>query len=78
MEGHGARCRVLYTGPLTEAVRQHVRDHRSLVRAEPRGRMQTVLGNSWRLTGQAVRLPFGVAMAVPGAVFRGRGPATEH
>lgn len=40
--------------------------------------MQTVLGNAWRLTGQAVRLPFGVAMAVPGAVFRGRGTATEH
>lgn len=45
---------------------------------QPRGRVQTVLGGAWRLTEQAARLPFGVAMAVPGAVFRGRGTATEH
>lgn len=45
---------------------------------QPRGRMQTVLGNAWYLTGQAARLPFDVAMTVPSAVFRGRGPATEH
>ncbi|MBV7696875.1 hypothetical protein [Streptomyces sp. TRM70350] len=42
------------------------------------GLMQSVLGNAWRLTGQAARLPLIVTMAVPSAVFRGRGPATEH
>ncbi|WP_179382047.1 hypothetical protein, partial [Streptomyces sp. SA15] len=43
-----------------------------------RGLMQTVLGNAWRLTGQAARLPFELTLAVPGIVFRGRGPASEH
>jgi hypothetical protein len=45
---------------------------------QPRGLMETVLGNAWRLTGQAVRLPFDAAMAVPSAVSRGPGKATEH
>jgi hypothetical protein len=44
----------------------------------PRGRMQSVLGGAWHLTGQAARLPFDVAMAVPSAVFPRRGPATEQ
>ncbi|MBX9393635.1 hypothetical protein K4749_08535 [Streptomyces sp. TRM72054] len=45
---------------------------------QSRGLMQTVWGNAWRLTGQAARLPFSVTMAVPSAMFGGRGPATEH
>ncbi|GCB43047.1 hypothetical protein [Streptomyces sp. NL15-2K] len=45
---------------------------------QSRGLMQTVLGNAWRLTEQAARLPFDVTMAVPGAVLRGRGPASEQ
>ncbi|MFF2515768.1 hypothetical protein [Streptomyces sp. NPDC058086] len=45
---------------------------------QPRGLMQTVIGNAWHLTGQAVRLPFDAAMAVPNAVSRGPGKATEH
>jgi hypothetical protein len=40
---------------------------------QPRRMVQTVLGNVRHLTGQAARLPFDVAMAVPSAVFRGRG-----
>ncbi|UUU36182.1 hypothetical protein JIX56_43675 [Streptomyces sp. CA-210063] len=43
-----------------------------------RGLVQTALGNAWRLTGQAARLPIDVTMAVPNAVLRGRGTATEH
>ncbi|NMI56009.1 hypothetical protein FNV62_07485 [Streptomyces sp. RLB3-17] len=44
----------------------------------PRGLAQTVLGNVWRLTGQAARLPFDVAMAVPSAVLRGWGTTSEQ
>lgn len=44
-----------------------------------RGRlMQTVVGNAWRLAGQAARLPFYAATAVPGTVFLSRGLATEQ
>ncbi|NWF30267.1 hypothetical protein HW130_29100 [Streptomyces sp. PKU-EA00015] len=45
---------------------------------QPRGMMESVLGNAWRLAGQASRLSFGMTMAVPTAVFRSRGRATEH
>jgi hypothetical protein len=43
-----------------------------------RGLVETVLGNAWRLTEQAARLPFDMAMAVPSAVLGGRRTATEH
>lgn len=42
------------------------------------GLVPSVLETAWRLAGQAARLPFDVAMAVPSVVFRGRGRATEH
>jgi hypothetical protein len=45
---------------------------------QPRGVMQTVLGNAWRLTTQAARLPFDAAMAVPSAMLRRQGKATEY
>ncbi|MET7354669.1 hypothetical protein [Streptomyces mirabilis] len=45
---------------------------------KPRGLVQTVIGNVWHPTSKAVQLPFDAAMAVPGAVFRGQGTATEH
>ncbi|MGW1913414.1 hypothetical protein ACWCQS_22445 [Streptomyces sp. NPDC002076] len=44
---------------------------------QPRGLMQSVLGGAWQLTGHAARLPLGMAMSVPAAVFRGRGTATQ-
>jgi len=43
-----------------------------------RGLVQTVLGNAWHLTGQAALLPLDAAMAIPNAVLRGRGKATEE
>ncbi|MBC9728256.1 hypothetical protein [Streptomyces sp. TRM68367] len=45
---------------------------------QARGRLQSVFGGGLRFTGQAARLPFELAWAVPNAVFRSRGPATEH
>ncbi|QIY75483.1 hypothetical protein HEP84_47015 [Streptomyces sp. RLB1-33] len=44
---------------------------------QPRGLVQSVLGGAWQLTGQAARLPFGMALSVPAAVFRSRAAATE-
>ncbi|WP_409467462.1 hypothetical protein [Streptomyces sp. HC307] len=49
-----------------------------LATLQPRGVVPTVLGNAWRLTEQAARLPIDVAMSVPSVVFRGRGTASEQ
>ncbi|MFC9916424.1 hypothetical protein [Streptomyces sp. NPDC059862] len=49
-----------------------------LATLQPRGVVPTVLGNAWRLTEQAARLPIDVAMSVPGVVFRGRATASEQ
>ncbi|MGP4089044.1 hypothetical protein [Streptomyces sp. KR55] len=49
-----------------------------LATLQPRGVVPTVLGNAWRLTEQAARLPIDVAMSVPNVVFRGRGTASEQ
>jgi hypothetical protein len=73
-------------GAYREVLERRVGDARShvyriderLAALQPRGTMQSVLTNVWNLTGQAARLPFDVAMAVPSVVFRGRGPAKEH
>ncbi|MGW3729412.1 hypothetical protein [Streptomyces sp. NPDC000851] len=49
-----------------------------LATLQPRGVVPTVLGNAWRLTEQAARLPIDVAMSVPGVVFRGRATASQQ
>ncbi|MBZ9645092.1 hypothetical protein [Streptomyces sp. PSKA30] len=49
-----------------------------LATLQPRGVVPTVLGNAWRLTEQAARLPIDVAVSVPNIVFRGRGKASEQ
>ncbi|WP_369386514.1 hypothetical protein AB5J72_02115 [Streptomyces sp. CG1] len=45
---------------------------------KPRTLVQTVAGNAWHLTRRAARLPLDAAVAVPGALMRGQGTATEQ
>ncbi|MFF3878329.1 hypothetical protein [Streptomyces sp. NPDC001978] len=45
---------------------------------KPRGLVETVAGNAWHFTWRAARLPLDAAIAVPGALMRGLGTATEQ